>query len=591
MNIRIQCISIFIFCIYVPLFAQISLSNTFTNPIQLDSGWTKVPMPALGTISEIRVSAGLEFKQDPPGQLWVKTGNTPKQLFHIEFYSRGFPYMLIFTKSKIDMGLDSTLKKETCTLIFEKFTDRKLYIAANTVPDELYAVWDNQMIPHRRSSKTISIHLPAYVDSVKKSFIRLYAVKNNQVAKVLIIPLQNGKPSNMLESFSGIAWGGTKEIKFQSVEKSLAYKLPDVNPSEIENVLPLERKDTIIEKEQKVTGLPNWISVYADAYYALYNDSVGINQDQKFPSIAPKSNSLGLNTVQVDFQYDAEKIRGIASFHYGDYARTNWSGTYNNIMEAHAGVRLHKKLWIDAGFFRTHIGTEGLLPRENICSSTAIATFQEPALVSALRINYIPSDQWMIFLYLMNAYNGFEDNNHKKSIGVLTTYSINDNANIGYSNYFGDDTPEDADSISHNRFYQNVFFNYQLKKLKLQVGGDFCIQQNSDISNSTKSASMFSGLATGSYALSNILSIYSRIEYFSDPNGFLSGQITDAAGKTTGYKLWGLTAGLEIRPVDKLFIRLEGRQLEMDNDQQIFLWNGKTKSNRSELILNMGITF
>lgn len=591
MNIRIQCILIFIFFIYSPLFAQISLSNTFTNPIQLDSGWTKVPMPALGTISEIRVSAGLEFKQDPPGQLWVKAGNTPKQLFHIEFHSRGFPYILIFTKSKIDRGSDSTLKKETCTLTFEKFTDRKLYITANTVPDELYAVWNNQMIPHRRSSKTISIHLPAYVDSVEKSYIRLYAVKNNQVSKELLIPLQNGKPSNMMESFSGIAWGGTKQIKFQSVEKSLADKLPKVYTSEIENVLPLEKKDTIIETEQKVAGLPNWISVYADAYYSLYNDSVGINQDQKFPSIAPKSNSFGLNTVQINFQYDAEKIRGIASFHYGDYARTNWSGSYNNIMEAHAGVRLHKKLWIDAGFFRTHIGTEGLLPRENICSSTAIATFHEPASVSALRFNYIPNDKWMIYLYLMNAYNGFQDNNNKKSIGLLLTYAINENGNIGYSNYLGDDTPEDADSISHFRFYQNVFFNYQLNKLKLQVGGDFCLQKNSDILNATESASMFSGVATGSYALSKLLSVYSRFEYFSDPNGFLSGQITDAVGKITGYKLWGLTAGLEIRPVDKLFIRVEGRQLEMDADQEIFQWNGKSKSGRSELMINMGISF
>ncbi len=591
MNIRIKCILVFIFCISVHLFSQINPSYPFINSIPIDSGWTKVEMPTLGKISGIRVSAGLEYKQDPTGQLWVKAGNTPKQLFHIEFHSNGFPYLQIFTKSISNSNLDSTLNKLSCTLSFEKFTDRKLYITANTVPDELYALWDNTMIPHRRSGKTISIHLPAYVDTVEKSFIRLYAVKNQQVNKELIIQLLNGKPTQMSESFSGIAWGGTKEIKFQSSEKSLADKVPEVVITHIQNTPAVEIKDKIIEEDQKVSGLPSWISVYADAYYALYNDSVGINQDQKFPSIAPKSNSFGLNTVQINFQYDAEKIRGAASFHYGDYARTNWSETYNNIMEAHAGVRLTKKFWIDAGFFRTHIGTEGLLPRENICSSTAIATYHEPAMVSAFRLNYIPSDKWMFYFYLMNSYNGFVDNNNKKSIGMLATYVMNEHINFGYSNYLGDDTPEEADSISHFRIYQNVFFNYQLEKLKLQLGVDFCVQKNSDLIDAKKSASMFSGVATGSYTLGKMISVYSRFEYFTDPNAFVSSPITDASGKLTGYKLWGVTAGIELRPLDKLFIRFEGRQLEMDADQQIFLWNGKTKSTRSELILNMGIIF
>ena len=64
-------------------------------------------------------------------------------------------------------------------------------------------------------------------------------------------------------------------------------------------------------------------------------------------------------------QYDGEKVRGIVTLHFGDIPKATWSGTYNYIMEAHAGVRLCKKLWLDAGFFRTHFGTEGLLPKEN----------------------------------------------------------------------------------------------------------------------------------------------------------------------------------------------------------------------------------
>jgi len=591
MNIKIKCILVFIFCTSLQLFSQINQSNTFKNSILLDSGWTKVQMPTLDKISEVRVSAGLEYKQDPPGQLWVRSGITPKQLFHIESHSNGFPYLLIFTKSKIDMSSDSSLKKETCNLTFEKFTDRKLYVTANTVPDELYALWGNTMIPHRRSSKTISIHLPAYVDSVEKSFIRLYAVKNNQVSKELIIPLQHGKPTQMIESFSGIAWGGTKEIKFQSSDTSLATKVPEVVTSEIKITTAVEIKDTIIDTEPKVAGLPAWISVYADVYYAYYTDSVGANNYQQFPSNAPKSNAFSLNTAQINFQYSAEKIRGSVGFHFGDYSKTNWPIAYTNIMEANAGFRIHKKLWVDAGFFRSYLGTEGLLPRENICTSTAIATYFEPASFSGVRFNYLPNDKWMINLYIQNVYNGFEDNNEKKSIGMLITYALNENGNIGYSNYLGDDTPEEADSISHFRIHQNIFFNYQFKKLKFQVGGDICLQKNSDLSNSSKSANMLSGVASVNYSLSKMFSVYSRLEFFNDPNSIMSTPLLDAKNKLTGYKLWGITAGIEFKPFDKLYVRLEGRRLEMDKDQKIYFWNGANSNIRSELMLNMGISF
>ena len=83
-------------------------------------------------------------------------------------------------------------------------------------------------------------------------------------------------------------------------------------------------------------------------------------------------------------------------------------------------------------------------------------------------------------LYVLNGYNIFEENNEKKSLGLLTVYTFRENCNIGYSNYIGDDSPA-GDSVTHLRIHQNLFINYQYKKLKLQVGGDYCIQENSNL--------------------------------------------------------------------------------------------------------------
>ena len=115
-------------------------------------------------------------------------------------------------------------------------------------------------------------------------------------------------------------------------------------------------------------------SGYVDAYYAYYTDSIDMGSYEKFPSIAPR-NDFGLNTAMISARYNAGKVRGIISLHYGDIARSAWSGTFNNIMEASAGIRLSEKFWLDAGFFRTHVGAEGLHPKENFTSSVSVCTF------------------------------------------------------------------------------------------------------------------------------------------------------------------------------------------------------------------------
>jgi hypothetical protein len=332
------------------------------------------------------------------------------------------------------------------------------------------------------------------------------------------------------------------------------------------------------------------ISGYVDAYYAHYTDSVGVGNYEKFPSIAPRE-GFGLNTAMLSARYDAQKVRGIITLHYGDVAKSTWSSTFNNIMEAHAGLRLCKKLWLDAGFFRTHVGAEGLHPVENFTSSVSVTTFYEPYYEAGVRLNYNPNEKLAINLFVLNGYNIFEDNNMKKSLGMLVTYALGDKGSIGYNNYIGDDTPQAADSISHMRVYQNLFFNYQISKVKIQIGLDYAIQQNSNYTNPKESAAMYSGVLGLKYQMKKQFAIYGRGEMFNDPEGFMSGVIIDKTNKYTGLKLWGATLGVEYKPTDNTYIRLEGRQLQMDKDQEIFHWNGGNASSRAEMLLNLGISF
>ena len=342
---------------------------------------------------------------------------------------------------------------------------------------------------------------------------------------------------------------------------------------------------------KKDSAVPKLVlSGYVDAYYAYYNDSVGPGNYQKFPTIAPRS-EFGLNTFLLSVQYNANNVRALATLHYGDISGSSWSPVFNSIVEANAGFRLVKKLWLDAGFFRTHIGTEGLLPKENIVSSLAVGSYFEPYYEAGFRFNYVPNKKLALNLFLLNGYNMFDDNNRKKSLGLLVTYALGEKGNFGYSNYVGDDTPIAGDSVSHLRIYQNAFLNYKIKKIKIQAGADLGLQQHSYINNVKKKACVYNGLLSVKYQLKKKVAIYMRGEVFEDAEGILSGVFVNKKGSLTGDKLFGITAGGEVKPTDDSFIRLESRYLQSQKDEEIFHANGKDTNSRLEIILNMGISF
>ena len=142
------------------------------------------------------------------------------------------------------------------------------------------------------------------------------------------------------------------------------------------------------------------------------------------------------------------------------------------------------------------------------------------------------------------------------------------------------------------RFLHNLVFNYQFsKKIKANIGFDYITQQNSNILDTLKSASVYSAIITLKYQIKPSFGIYVRGETFSDENGFLTGTLLDANNKITGYVVNGATLGMEYKPKDNAFIRLEGRNLQMDNDQKIFRTDGKDTNNRYEIMVNLGVSF
>ncbi|GAB5537903.1 MAG: hypothetical protein Salg2KO_00060 [Salibacteraceae bacterium] len=78
---------------------------------------------------------------------------------------------------------------------------------------------------------------------------------------------------------------------------------------------------------------------YADGYYSYYTNANEVAY-QQHDAIGAFHNNFGLNVAQLTGAYESDRLRGVLTLHAGDIPAITWAGTYRNIQEAFAGVRL-----------------------------------------------------------------------------------------------------------------------------------------------------------------------------------------------------------------------------------------------------------
>ena len=340
------------------------------------------------------------------------------------------------------------------------------------------------------------------------------------------------------------------------------------------------------DPEFKITG-------YADTYYAYDNDKNGSNLRQ-FSVISPIRDQFRINLAQVTGKYTNNNIRGTVTLQFGDVPNYNWPQSPNQylqyIQEANVGFRPVKNLWVDGGYFLTHIGAEGLLPINNYLNTQALATFYEPIYQSGIRVAYDFSDKVYGSLYLLNGYNVLADNNLNKSGGMQLGVKPVGNLEIVYNNIFGNEQPQGSEGKT--RFYNNFVVKYApIKKLDFLLGVDFAFQEKSDISDSTASASLLSGLLAIRYNFASKFYVSTRGEYYEDNNGILSGLYTNNDGDLIGLKAAGIGFALEYNPTENSYIRVDTRFLKTGNNLFIFDQTETPSQERTEVTIGAGIEF
>jgi len=333
--------------------------------------------------------------------------------------------------------------------------------------------------------------------------------------------------------------------------------------------------DSLLHPEFRIGG-------YVPTYYAYYDDDTKTNNFVQFPTLAPRKNQFSLNMAVLTMEYKSSSLRGKITLHYGDVPESAWPATFNLIQEANAGFKICKKLWFDAGFFRTHIGLESFQPRENITSSMSIPNFYDPYFLSGAKLTYLATSKLSLQACIFNGYNEYVDNNRNKAMDFSASYNPNDNLSFTYNFLTCDETPDEV-KTKHQRYYQNFFASFVYRHFTIGLDVNFGLQNNTLKRDTTKMASMWAGLIVAKYQLLKKLDVYSRIENFSDPDQILSTNVD------IGQYIRGTTIGFEFKPQKTAGLSVEWRGLQ--SDHLIFRHGNTALNQRNELIVCLDLWF
>ena len=338
----------------------------------------------------------------------------------------------------------------------------------------------------------------------------------------------------------------------------------------------------IVEKEDSSGRRSFIIGGYVSAYYAYYTDEKTNNGFVQFPTMAPRNNELGLNLIQLSMQYRSKTVRSNITLHYGDIPESTWPRTFNLIQEAHAGIKLVKGLWLDAGFFKSHIGLESTQPRENITSSMSVLDFYEPYYLSGAKLTYEVNKKLNIQINVFDGFNEYIEDNKNKAVGFSLLYDINNKTSLTYNFLTCDETPDNI-KTKYQRYYNDLYLTFKSDKFDLGIEANYGWQEHSSLKDTNQTASLFSGLIVAKYAFIKKLAAYGRAEYFSDPDGILS------RNEGMGDYIMGSTFGFEYKPVKNAALSIEGRCLQSDN--LIFREGNYKVDQRYEFIICMDVWF
>lgn len=330
------------------------------------------------------------------------------------------------------------------------------------------------------------------------------------------------------------------------------------------------------------------IGLYIDVYSTVDIQNID-DSSQVLPLYANsmRTNDFRLNVAAILLTYRAEKTRANFTLQLGDIPMLLTQVEYQWIKymrQANFGFKLTKRTWIDLGYMLNPIGCESSYPVYNKLSTASIGGYFEPGNIIGIKISTQYNDKFGTAFYIGNPYSLAYNSDTYISAGLQLSYTPFKNLGIYYANIAGMQSKNREDNKV--QLYNNIIVDYTpVKWLNLLMQYDFAWQTNSHLGSDTSLLSYVnSGFLQASFRPLKWFSVSVRGEFYSDPNGILSGVYNDE-GVQNGLRTLGFSGGVEFKPFEILYLRAEYRNV--GTNQPIF--NNATIDCQDAVIFTAGL--
>jgi hypothetical protein len=294
-------------------------------------------------------------------------------------------------------------------------------------------------------------------------------------------------------------------------------------------------------RTQRDSAVSVTVGGFVDTYFAMVTgDSEA--RDIFFLTQPGRDRELNINLAYLDAKLSGPRLRGRMAFQAGTSVQINYAAEpalgfasgpllARHIQEAVAGYRVADNLWVDAGIYFSHIGSEGWISRDNWTYTRSLIAEWSPYYESGVKATWSPSARFTGLFTVVNGWQNISETNDDKAIGIRLDYSPTSSITLSYSNFLGNELPDSIPSA--NRFFNDV-------SVRVLFGGRAGLLGTFDWG--TQNDFDWYGYALiGRIKLAEHIAVVGRVERFADPD-----QVLILTGLDDGFEVNGFSLGLDV---------------------------------------------
>lgn len=303
------------------------------------------------------------------------------------------------------------------------------------------------------------------------------------------------------------------------------------------------------------------IKAYGELYKAVDFSNFDVDRKAGYLYNHARQGELSANLLLVQADWTDSNARATLGLMAGDYTGFNLSSEpiwARSVYQASAGVKLSSshQLWLDAGIFPSHLGSESPIGSECLTLTRSLSAEGSPYYEAGLNLNLTSCDEKLYVSFLI--LNGWQvirrsPGQPRHSLGTQIKYTHKENYTFNYSTFLSWAIPGNR---SHYRSFHDLFVKARpSEQIEWIAGFDIGFEQ---IPNRDRPAVWYSPLAILRYKVSDRWYVAARVENFYDEAELIvSNNLKEAVN------LVGASVNVDYRINDKFLWRTEWRQIQL----------------------------